>query len=110
MSIHSYMKIKSIKNFLNIDQAITTSASLKLLSDPTRLKILCLLFANRGGLCVYEVADEVGISHSAASHQLSKLEARNIAESFRDGQTICYKIIKSDLTKNLEKVIKVFKN
>ena len=110
MNTYSYMHIRKIKNSIGVEKAIETSTSLKLLSDPTRLKIICLLFANKGGLCVYEVAEEVDISHSAASHQLSKLEARGVVESFREGQTICYKIVKNSLTKDLGRVIKVFKN
>ena len=99
---------KDIKKTNSIAQIIQISTSFKILSDPTRLNILCLLFDNRDGLCVSDIADSVNVSQSAASHQLSKLEARGVLESFRDGQTICYCIAKNDLTENLERVMKVF--
>lgn len=103
------MVIKAIKKIKGINQIVEVSTSFKILSDPTRLKILCLLFENSDGLCVYEIAEQVDVSNSAVSHQLSKLEARGVVQSFREGQTICYKANKNSLTKNLESVIEIFK-
>ena len=99
---------KDIKKTNSIEQIVQISTSFKILSDPTRLDILCLLFDNREGLCVNDIAENTKVSQSAASHQLSKLEARGVLESFREGQTICYCIAKNNLTKNLEKVMKIF--
>lgn len=64
----------------------------RLLSDPTRLRILKLLFQNPEGMCVYEIAEEVGSSPSATSHQLAKLEAREIVCCYREGQKMCYEL------------------
>ncbi len=102
-------RIQEIKKLTGINKIAQVSSACKLLSDPTRLKILCLLFENRMGLCVNEIAEHVGISHSAASHQLTKLEARNIVTSFREGQMICYAISDNNETRNLEKVISIFR-
>lgn len=93
---------------LHTDNLIKTTTAFKILSDPTRFKMLCLLSKNKKGLCVGELADAVGISHSAASHQLSKLESRNIVISFREGQTICYELQKNSFTDNLLRVMKAF--
>lgn len=98
----------TIKKLLGLEQIDQTSAAFKLLSDPTRLKIICLLFENPEGMCVYEIAEEIGISHSAASHQLAKLEARDVVDSFRDGQMVCYAIKENEFTSTLERVVKVF--
>jgi len=100
---------KNIKQTKSISQIIQISTSFKILSDPTRLNILCLLFDNREGLCVNEIADHVGVSQSAASHQLSKLETRGVLESFREGQSICYSVSTNELVHNLEKVMKIFR-
>jgi len=85
----------------------TTKAitALKILADATRFHILELLFSSSDGLCVYEVAEAVAISHSAASHQLSKLEAHNIVESFKEGQMVCYKICNSELSNSIKKIM-----
>jgi len=85
------------------------AGALKMLSDPTRFKIICLLIKQKEGMCVFELADAVNISHSGASHQLSKLEARGIVESYRDGQSVCYSLCDTPLVQNLKNVISVFK-
>jgi len=80
----------------------------KILSDPTRLQILHLLFYTKDELCVGEIADAVGISHSAASHQLDKLASRNIVQCTRKGQMMCYTILDNSLTNQLKKTISLF--
>lgn len=80
----------------------------KLLADPTRLKILSFLMKRPEGACVYEIAEEVGVSHSAASHQLSGLEARGVLVCFREGQQVCYEVVDSSLSKNIKKAITLF--
>lgn len=85
-----------------ITKAIT---ALKILSDPTRFRILSLLSEAPEGLCVYEIAEGTNISHSAASHQLAKLEAHNVVESFREGQTVCYELHDSELTRSITRIM-----
>jgi len=85
------------------------TGAFKLLSDPTRFKIICALIKERGGMCVYELADAVGVSHSAASHQLSKLEANSVVESYREGQSVCYSLCDTPFVENLKSVIVTFK-
>lgn len=86
-------------------QAVNT---FKILSDPTRLKILLILFHMKKDLCVNEISKAVRISHSATSHQLAKLESRGIVRCFRVGRTMCYKINNSSLTKNVQKALLPF--
>ena len=50
------------------DAAQTLSDMFRILGDPTRVRILDVLTA--GELCVCDLAELVGISESAASHQL----------------------------------------
>ena len=113
MSIYSYIcmttKEKEIKAIGGLEKIAEASTIFKLLADPTRLKILCLLFDNKEGLCVNEIAEHVGISHSAASHQLAKLEARSVVSSFRDGQMVCYAVVENKSNKNLERVVNLFR-
>ncbi len=63
----------------------------KLLCDPTRFEILSILLPQTEGMCVYEIADAVDMSHSATSHQLAKLEAHEVVSSYASGQTVCYR-------------------
>ena len=77
----------------------------RLLADPTRLKILELLFRSKKKLCVHEIAEIVGVSQSATSHQLAKLESRGIVNCFRLGQMMCYEINQSSLAKNVRDLL-----
>ncbi|MFC3919418.1 ArsR/SmtB family transcription factor [Deinococcus metalli] len=54
------------------------SAFLKLVADPTRLKILSAL--NTGELCVCDLSLVVGISESAMSHQLRLLRTGRVGD------------------------------
>lgn len=80
----------------------------RLLGDQTRLAILCELMREPDGMCVYEIAEAVGASHSATSHQLAKLEAAGAVEGFREGQTICYLVPRSAFTRRLQRLLRVF--
>lgn len=106
MNVHSYTKTSAKKD----DQhwAVETASVFKILADSTRCRILKLLAKNPNGMCVFEIADAVGISHSAASHQLNNLETRGVLVSFREGQTVCYELADTRLARNIIKVLKLF--
>lgn len=100
------MKTQSSKT--TDEKNVSAVTAFKLLSDPTRCKILYFLGKSADGMCVYELAEAVNISHSAASHQLSKLEARGVVQSFREGQKICYRVCNNRFTKKLFKALNIF--
>jgi DNA-binding transcriptional ArsR family regulator len=81
---------------------------LKILSSRTRFKIISLLMQAPKELCVNEISKAIGMSHSATSHQLSKLEDRGIVISNRVGQTICYEIKRSKVTGELLTIVDKF--
>ena len=54
----------------------------------TRIKILYALFESE--LCVNDIAQVVGLSQSAVSHQLRLLKANKLVRFRRDGKTIYY--------------------
>jgi len=85
-----------------------TASVFKILSDPTRCKILKLLVESRESMCVSEIAEAVGTTHSAASHQLNGLETRGVLVSFREGQTICYEIADTHIARNIVRILEVF--
>ena len=59
---------------------------LKLLADRSRYRIIMLLFENNGELCVNDIAEKIGVTPSAISHQLARLEANDLVEPHRRGQ------------------------
>jgi len=88
------------------DKVSDTAAAFRLLADQTRCRILLLLNKKKEGLCVYEIAEALGMTHSATSHQLGSLERGGILESFREGQTICYSIAKTPHAQTFVRVLR----
>lgn len=58
--------------------------------ESTRLKIVLVL--REGELCVADIAEAVGSSHSAVSHQLRVLRSSKIVKSKREGNLVFYSI------------------
>lgn len=60
----------------------------KMFGDVTRLKILNALLCSE--MCVYDIANLLGISQSAISHQLRVLKQMGLVKNRREGKTIFY--------------------
>ena len=60
-------------------------------SDYTRVKVLFQLMD--GELCVSDIAEAVGITPSAASHQLRFLKQMSVVGNRRSGKSIYYRLI-----------------
>ena len=74
------------------DAAIEAMAEVfKALGDPTRLRILLVLL-HEGEQSVGNLAESVGMSDSAVSHQLRLLRNLRIVSTERQGRTIVYRL------------------
>ncbi|MBM6717259.1 helix-turn-helix transcriptional regulator [Gemmiger formicilis] len=62
----------------------------RIFGDTTRIKILYALFESE--LCVGDIAQAVGLSQSAVSHQLRVLKASKLVKFRRDGKTVFYSL------------------
>lgn len=62
----------------------------KVLTDPTRLKILYALGA--GELCVFDLSVSAGASVSSASHHLAALKRVRLVKGRREGRIIYYSL------------------
>jgi len=62
----------------------------KVLTDPTRLKILYALGA--GDLCVFDLSVSTGASVSSVSHHLAALKRVRLVKGRRDGRIIYYSL------------------
>jgi DNA-binding transcriptional ArsR family regulator len=62
----------------------------KLLSDPTRIRIVDVL--THGERCVCDLADLVGLSESAVSHQLRLLRSARLVRFRRAGRQAFYSL------------------
>lgn len=81
------------------------SRILKALGSESGIKIFTLLDGAKE-MCVTDIAKKIHRSLSATSHQLKKMEATGLVESWRDGRTICYHLGKSHLSKDLAHCIR----
>ena len=63
----------------------------KILGDPTRIKLLCLLVKN-DELTVGSIADGLGMGQSAISHQLRLLRAARLVKFRKDGKEVWYSL------------------
>ena len=64
------------------------SVLFKMYADPTRLKILSLLFKEE--MCVCDISTLLDMTQSAVSHQLSVLRQNRIIKYRRSGKNIYY--------------------
>ncbi len=71
-----------------VEQADVAVATLRMLADPTRLRILWALFA--GEQSVGHLAGLVGVSPSVVSQHLAKLRLGRVVSSRREGNRIFY--------------------
>ena len=62
----------------------------KVFGDSTRIKILYALFESE--LCVCDIAQLLGLTQSAVSHQLRVLKNSRLVKFRRDGKTVFYSL------------------
>ena len=62
----------------------------KVFGDSTRIKILYALF--EAELCVCDIAQLLGLTQSAVSHQLRVLKAGRLVKPRKDGKTVFYSL------------------
>ncbi|MBO6214723.1 MAG: winged helix-turn-helix transcriptional regulator [Lachnospiraceae bacterium] len=60
----------------------------KVFGDSTRIRILYALFDTN--MCVGDIADSLGMTQSAVSHQLKILKQSRLVSSRRDGKQMIY--------------------
>ncbi len=62
----------------------------KVFADSTRIKILYVLLCQE--MCVCDIADTLGMTQSAISHQLRILKQMDLVKNRRAGKTIFYSL------------------
>jgi ArsR family transcriptional regulator len=76
------------KNSAEAENVAKAYAFLRVVADPNRLKILCVL--QNGPKCVCEIVPAVGISDKLASHHLKQLKSIGLLTEKREGNFIRY--------------------
>lgn len=88
MSDCSYMQTSITSKPLSLETVEALAETFRILGDPTRVRIVDALAERE--LCVHEIADQVGISESAVSHQLRLMRAQRIVRGRREGRCVYY--------------------
>lgn len=81
--------VDQVRQVLPPDEVLSDLADLfKIFGDSTRIKILYALL--RSELCVCDIADLLGLTQSAISHQLRALKNARLVKARREGKTVFY--------------------
>ena len=83
--------VERLREELPGDEMLYDLAELfKVFGDSTRVKILYVLFESE--LCVNDIADCLGMTVSAVSHQLRILKTSKLVKFRREGKTVMYSL------------------
>ncbi len=107
MQVHQDV-VNRVSNEMPDDEILYDVAELfKVFGDSTRVKILYALFESE--MCVCDIADLLGMTQSAISHQLRVLKQSRLVKYRRDGKTVFYSLadghIKTIFDQALEHVL-----
>ena len=91
------MEIKDdLKDGLNEDLLMDLAELFKVFGDATRIKILYALSVSP--MCVCDIAQTLGMTQSAISHQLRILKHSKLVAAQRDGKSIIYSLSDSHVS------------
>lgn len=90
VSVHDDVVKRIRKEMLDMEEYHDLGTLFKMFADPTRLRILSLLFQDE--LCVCDIACLLDMTQSAVSHQLSVLRSNRLIKYRRDGKNIYYSL------------------
>ena len=93
MFVHEAI-VKKVNEQMPDEEVLYDLAELfKVFGDSTRIKILYVLFQSE--MCVCDIAQLLGMTQSAISHQLRVLKASQLVKYRRDGKTVFYSLADS---------------
>src|ERR687888_1030768 len=74
-------------------EAVTLASALKVLADPTRLRLVSLIAAQPAGeACVCDVTEPMGLTQPTVSHHLKVLHEAGILEREQRGRWAYYRL------------------
>ena len=84
-------RVEQVRGRLPPDEQLYDLAELfKIFGDSTRIKLLYALYESE--LCVCDLADVLGLTQSAVSHQLRLLKSSKLVKVRREGKTVFYSL------------------
>ena len=100
--------IEAVKEKMPAEELLNELADFyKVFGDATRIKILCVLL--RSEMCVCDLAEMLGMTQSAISHQLRVLKQMKLVKNRREGKTVYYSLadghIQNIISKEMEHIM-----
>lgn len=92
---------------IDVETANVLAERLKMLSDPSRLRMIYAL-AEVDELCVGDLAATVGSSESATSHQLRQMRLGGLVRARKQGREVFYRIADTHVRQLLEVIAEHF--
>lgn len=88
--IHTELISRFQAEIIEGPQATDLASLFKTLGDPTRIRIMSALAKSE--FCVCDLAELLGLSQSATSHQLRVLRSNKLVKYRRDGKMVYYSL------------------
>lgn len=90
MHVHEDIVGKVNENMPDEEILYDLAELFKIFGDSTRIKILYVLFESE--MCVCDIAQLLGMTQSAISHQLRALKQSKLVKYRREGKTVFYSL------------------
>ena len=88
--VHKNIVNEVLLNMPDEEELYDLAELFKVFGDTTRIKILYVLFKSE--MCVCDIAESLGMTQSAISHQLKVLKQARLVKSRRAGKSIIYSL------------------
>ena len=89
-NVHEGAVKKALGSLPDEEKLLELAGFFKVYGDTTRIKILWTLL--EGELCVCDLAEILGMSQSAISHQLRLLKEKKLVRNRKEGRTVYYSL------------------
>ena len=90
LCVHEQTVEQVLRDMPNDETLYDLAELFKIFGDSTRIKILYALF--EAELCVCDIAQLLGLTQSAVSHQLRVLKGSRLVKPRKDGKTVFYSL------------------
>lgn len=90
MHVHEDIVAQVNRNMPDEEVLYDLAELFKIFGDSTRIKILYVL--SESEICVCDIAQLLGMTQSAISHQLRSLKQCRLVKARRDGKTVFYSL------------------
>ncbi len=98
--VHPELLQKVVEDMPPEEELYDLAEIFKVFGDSTRIRILYVLL--EAEVCVCDLAEALGMTQSAVSHQLRILKQNRLVKSRRDGKSIFYSLADDHVVKIIE--------